>query len=118
MVQRSISHSPVGLGLASGFIDDDEAMNHEHAHLLTNLIGSVDMRIEVGAPFRLSRFDTLLMCSDGLTDNLSLPDIVNSVRVGPLTSGMGSLVAQCRKKMSTNSGHQDDLTIALYRRSH
>ena len=114
--QRSVSHSPVGFGLEAGFIDDDEALNHKDSHLLLNLIGSSEMRIEIGAPFQLARFDTLLLCSDGLTDNLLLDDIVNTIRTGQLGHGLNSLVMQSAEKMNSGNGYPDDLTIALFRR--
>ena len=114
--QRSTSHSPVGFGLEAGFINDHDALDHEQSHLLLNLIGSSEMRIEVGAPFKLARFDTLLLCSDGVTDNLTVDDIANTIRAGSQERAISSLVSRCREKMSTNAGHPDDLTAALFRR--
>jgi serine/threonine protein phosphatase PrpC len=57
---QTVSHSPVGYAVESGLIDQDEAMHHEDRHLISNMVGSADMRIEVGPTLRVAPRDTLL----------------------------------------------------------
>ena len=45
---QSVPHSPVGYGVESGLLDEKEAMYHEERHLVSNVVGSPDMRIESG----------------------------------------------------------------------
>ena len=86
-------------------------------------VGSTEMRIELGAPLALARHDTLLLASDGLTDNLSLDEIVEIIRKGPLDRPSAKLAALARDRMdgadagADTPSKPDDLTIVGYRRS-
>lgn len=116
---ETISHSPVGLGIEAGLLDPDEAMHHEHRHLILNAIGLPEMRIEIGPPTPFGGRDTLLLASDGLTDNLSIPEIVNISRKGALPSVLQQLSAQAQARMQGVEGQPskpDDLTIVAFRR--
>ena len=52
--------------------------------MLFNVIGSSDMRVEVGPALQLAARDTVLLASDGLFDNLYIDEIVDTIRRGPL----------------------------------
>ena len=116
---ESVSHSPVGYGVESGLLDAGEAMYHEERHVVSNVLGSVDMRIEVGSTLELARRDTLVIASDGLTDNLHLAETVAAVRSGPLAAGVTRLAAAARKRMdrpdTAKPSKPDDLTILAFR---
>lgn len=118
---RTVSHSPVGYAVEAGVIDVDEAMYHEDRHLVTNVIGSADMRIEVGSSAALAPRDTLLVASDGLIDNLYLEEIVERIRKGPLWAAAEGLYHKARRRMiDPDPGHPskaDDLTFILFRPS-
>ena len=118
---KTIEHSPVGFAVEAGLLDPDEAMHHHERHLILNAVGLAEMRIELGAPISLARRDTILLASDGLTDNLGLDEIVEVIRKGPLDRAVATLAEAARQRMSSaRSGHPskpDDLTILLYRRS-
>ena len=113
---RSIAHSPIGYGIEAGLLDEDAAIDHAERHWLSNLVGSAEMRIEVGAPLTLGPRDTLLLCSDALTDNLATEAIADTARRAPLGVAAARLVAACERAMAGESGHPDDLTLLLYRR--
>ena len=85
----------------------------------SNILGTVDMRIEIGPPIRLSRFDTLLLASDGLFDNLSIEEVVTTMRKGPLHQNVASLVKAAHARMAQDStgmpSKPDDLTIVAFR---
>jgi serine/threonine protein phosphatase PrpC len=94
-------------------------MNHEERHLVSNMIGTPDMRIEVGPAVELAPRDTLLLASDGLFDNLHLDEIVARVRKGPLKKTIQTLAEDCRQRMM-EGGHKnpskpDDLTFIVFR---
>ena len=114
---QSISHSPVGFGIESGYIEADSAHQHDDRHWVSNLVGQKEMRIEVGAAFEMSQYDTLLVCSDGLTDNLSVFEIIESSRKGPLDYAMDVLANSAATAMLQTQGHPDDLTVLLYRKA-
>ena len=117
----TVSHSLVGMGVEAGLIDEEDALHHDERHIILNAIGSADMRIELGAPIQLDRYDTLLLASDGLTDNLNLDEIIELIRKGPLDQAVRKLADLARQRMndcdSGGPSKPDDLTLIAYRRS-
>jgi PPM family protein phosphatase len=116
---QTISHSPVGYAVEAGFLDAVEAMHHDERHIVSNMLGTADMRIEIGSPFELAERDTLLLASDGLFDNLHLDEIIQRVRKGPLDQVAAGLASTCRERMQAPTPGQpckpDDLTFIAYR---
>ena len=118
--QRVVPHSPTGFAVEAGLLDEDEAVRHDQRHVLFNVIGSPDMRVEVGSALQLATRDTVLLASDGLFDNLFIDEIVDSIRVGPLVAAADRLVERAAKRMSGNGAADapckpDDLTVVLFR---
>ncbi len=118
---ESISHSPVGYGIESGFLDKDEALHHEQRHLVSNVIGSEEMRIEVGPAVALASRDTVLGASDWLVDNLTVAEIAERARKGDLSQGVERLAKDARRRMEAPvedlPSKPDDLTMVLFRPS-
>lgn len=116
---QSISHSPVGYAIEAGLLDQEEAMHHEERHLISNMIGAEDMHITIGAPLELAARDTLLVASDGLSDNLHVSEIVQRIRMGPLADAAELLRRDAATRMqSPDEGHPskpDDLSFIVYR---
>jgi serine/threonine protein phosphatase PrpC len=98
---------------------EEEAIRHEDRHVISNVIGSEQMRIEIGPPIEMASRDTLVIASDGLVDNLLPSEIVEFVRSGPLDEAVGDLVEEARRRMTAASGDApskpDDLTVIAYR---
>ncbi len=117
--QQTVSHSPVGYAVEAGMIDEVEAVHHEERHVVSNLLGSPDMRIEIGSVVPLARHDTLVLASDGLYDNLYFEEIVERVRKGPLPGVAKSLVDACRRRMAnpdtSRPSKPDDLAFLVFR---
>jgi len=118
---QTISHSPVGYGVESGLLDEAEALVHEERHIVSNLVGDEGFRIEIGPNLSLAPFDTVVVASDGLFDNLSLEEITEGVRSGPLEECAERLTRGCADAMARpedeRPGKPDDLTFLLLRRS-
>lgn len=115
---RVTPHSPTGFAVEAGLLDEDEAVQHDTRHLLFNVIGAADMRIEIGTPVRLAQFDTVLLSSDGLLDNLYVDEIVDCIRAGDLIAATDTLTQLARKRMEGGGqgpSKPDDLTVILYR---
>jgi serine/threonine protein phosphatase PrpC len=114
-----VPHSPVGYAVESGMLDENSAMHHEDRHLVSNLIGTTDMHIQVGAPLTLSKHDTVLLASDGLADNVHFEEIVAIIRKGPLDKAAEKLARKALERMSNPSegdpSKPDDLTFILFR---
>jgi protein phosphatase len=118
--QRVVPHSPTGFAVEAGLLDEDEAVQHDQRHVLFNVIGSPDMRVEIGPSLQLAKRDTVLLASDGLFDNLFIDEIVDSIRVGPLKEAADRLVERVRSRMqgegtSDQPCKPDDLTVVLFR---
>ncbi len=113
------AHSPTGFAVEAGLMDADEALHHDERHIISNVIGAPDMRIEVGTPVRLAVRDTVLLASDGLLDNLTVDEIIAVVRKGPLPMAADELVRQASERMSVDApglpSKPDDLTVVLFR---
>lgn len=112
---RVIPHSPTGYGVESGLMTEDEALAHEERSLVLNLLGFESMRVEIGPRIELHARDTVLVASDGLSDNLVEQEIVQAVRSGAIEAGVDRLAELTRAKMLDRTGHADDLTIVAYR---
>jgi serine/threonine protein phosphatase PrpC len=116
----NIPHSPVGYAVEAGLLDRGDALHHEDLHLVSNLLGGQDMRIELGATISLAPRDTIVVASDGLSDNLHLDEIVGLVRKGPLGNAVDALAALGRQRMETPEegapSKPDDLTLVAVRR--
>lgn len=117
---QTMAHSPTGFAVEAGMLDQRDALHHEERHLVSNLIGTEDMRIEVSAGVRLNPRDTVLVASDGLTDNVHRHEITEIIRKGPLAEATRSMIGLARRRMTVETMHQpskpDDLSIILFRK--
>lgn len=116
---ETIAHSPTGYAVESGLMDEREAIVHEERHLVSNMVGTRNMRIEVGARLPLARRDTVLLATDGLSDNLLTEEIVALVKSGPLAAAATSLARTCQQRAGGDGNHPgkpDDVTFIAFRR--
>ena len=117
---QTTAHSPTGFAVEAGFLDHREALHHEERHLVSNFLGMSDMRIDVGAGIELRPRDTILVASDGLTDNVHLDEIIENVRTGQLLDSARSLVDLATSRMARRRSGQpskpDDLSLILFRK--
>ena len=117
---QTVSHSPTGYLEEAGLIDEQDAMRHEDRHLVSNVVGSDAMRLEIGPQIKLATYDTVLMATDGLSDNLTQEQVVTLIRTGHLEKSLGRLARSCRQMMvnaESEHGHPDDLTMVAIRRN-
>lgn len=116
---ETIAHSPVGYAVEAGVLDEHEALHHEERHVVSNLVGTPGMRVEMSARLRLSPRDTLVLASDGLSDNLHVEELVELVRKGPLDKAAARLAAAASERMraprETLPSKPDDLTFLVFR---
>ena len=116
---QTIPHSPIGYAVEAGLMNEEDAIHHESRHVISNVIGSDQMRIEIGPPIEMAARDTLVLASDGLLDNLLPNEIVELVRSGPLERAVSDLVEEAQRRMTSQVGaapsKPDDLTVIAYR---
>jgi serine/threonine protein phosphatase PrpC len=117
---QTTAHSPTGFAVEAGFLDQRDALHHEERHLVSNFLGTNDMRIDVGAMLKLSPRDTVIVASDGLMDNVHVDEIIDCVRTGPLTDAASKVTDLARKRMHLVREGQpskpDDLSLILFRK--
>ena len=110
---QTTAHSPTGFAVEAGFLDEREALHHAERHLVSNFIGTTDMRIDIGAQVTMDRHDTILVASDGLMDNVHVDEIVDCVRKGPQHKAMDNVIelAAERMRQPPTRGSQASQTI-------
>jgi len=117
---QTMAHSPTGFAVEAGFLDQRAALHHEERHLVSNFIGTIDMRIDLAAEMKLSPRDTVLLASDGLTDNIHIHEITEIIRKGPLAKAIDAMTNLAKRRMTIETIHQpskpDDLSVILYRK--
>lgn len=112
---QATPHSPTGFGVEAGLLSESEALAHEDRNLLLNVLGTTQMSVDIGPPVRLRARDTVLLASDGLSDNLRTSVIVDAARTGACADAVQRLAASATARMHEDDGHSDDLTLIAFR---
>lgn len=116
---QNIPHSPVGYAVESGLMDENDAVHHHERNLVSNFVGSTEMYIDIGPRMELAPRDTVLIASDGLSDNLYVDEIIETVRKGKPANAASQLRDKCLARMAGKEGelpsHPDDLSFCLFR---
>lgn len=116
---QTTPHSPVGFAVEAGLINADEALEHDELHVITNVIGSHEMIIEMSTPTPIAKKDTLLLASDGLMDNVLPDEIIELVRTGPLDEAIQALwdlaASRMRGEDENKPSKPDDFSAILFR---
>jgi serine/threonine protein phosphatase PrpC len=116
---QTMVQSPVGHAVEAGVIDEVEAQYHEDRHYVSNLAGTPEMYVQVGAAIDLASRDTVILGSDGLFDNLLLDEVIEMGRSGKLIDRIDDLARVANSRMIDTDGDEsfgkpDDLTVLLY----
>lgn len=117
---QTTAHSPTGFAVEAGFLGEREALHHAERHLVSNFLGTSDMRIDIGAEVNLRPRDTILLASDGLMDNVHVDEIIERIRKGPLDTAVERVVTLAQRRMTAADTAQpskpDDLSLILFRK--
>ncbi|QDT71938.1 PP2C family protein-serine/threonine phosphatase [Lacipirellula limnantheis] len=112
------SHSPVGYAMEAGMLEEQEALDHEERHLVSNYLGSEAMHVEVGSVRKVSTRDGLLVASDGVLDNLLMDEINGFLKNGTAASAAAKIAGVAMQRMQTALEGQphkpDDLTLIVF----
>ncbi len=114
---QTLDHSPTAYALRAGLIEESELLSHPDRHVLLSAIGHPGLQIDVGPAVPLAVQDTLLLASDGLTDNLTTDEIVRLTSRGTPGEICAILGERSRATMlaSDERGKPDDLSLMLFR---
>ncbi len=117
---QTTAHSPTGFAVEAGFLDHREALHHADRHLVSNFIGMADMSIDVGTSVELKPRDTVILVSDGITDNIHIDELVELTRKGPLGQSADRVVQTAAERMAKEKRGQpskpDDLSLIVFRK--
>lgn len=117
---KTTAHSPTAFAVEAGFLDKEEALHHEERHIVFNFLGTSDMRVEIGSGIELAAHDTVMVATDGLTDNVHLDEIIEIISHGPLKESLLDITNLVKERMATSDSAQpskpDDLSVLLYRK--
>jgi serine/threonine protein phosphatase PrpC len=112
------SHSPVGYAMEAGMLGEQEAIEHEERHLVSNYLGSEAMHVEVGSVRAVSSRDGLLVASDGVLDNLLIDEITGLLKNGTAASAAAKIAGVAMQRMQSvieGQPHKpDDLTLIVF----
>ena len=112
------SHSPVGYAMEAGMLEEQEALDHEERHLVSNYLGSEAMHVEVGSVRSVSTRDGLLVASDGVLDNLLMDEITGFLKNGTAATAASKIAGVAMQRMQTATEGQphkpDDLTLIVF----
>lgn len=115
---QTLPHSPVGYAQEAQVIKSELDVPEEDRQAISNFVGLSKMSVEVGSAMPLNINDTVILCSDGLTDNLNSSEISECIRKGDLLEAAQLLIQKARARMSNPKSIRskpDDLSFILYR---
>ena len=107
--QITEDHTWVARAMKLGDINSDQARVHPWRHVLSKCLGREDLRqIEV-QPFDLQPSDRLLLCSDGLTEEL--PDHLIASHLKTIRAG--DRAATALVDAAKDNGGRDNITVVI-----
>jgi len=116
--KKTTMQSPVGYALASGLYSEAQAKDNHNFHLVSHLVGFKDLSVEYSVPLCLSPRDKVLICSDGLSDNIHSDQMIDAFLSGDLAANVDALVADAKEHMNKpklQSHHPDDCSMIVFK---
>lgn len=102
-------HSLVQELVDLGTITEEQAANHPKKNIITRAVG-ISNHVEVDIFTRSKTdFDLFLLCSDGLTNEVSREDIVSTIKRTSLEEACEKLV-----ELANLNGGRDNITVLLF----
>jgi protein phosphatase len=101
--QITLDHSLVEEQVRSGLISPAEARNHSLKNLITRAVGiKENVKVDLYA-VQLGQGDTVLICSDGLTNMVTDAEITGCLANGNLASGIRDMVERAMMAGGTDN---------------
>lgn len=108
--QVSSDHSPVYRLYQQGMLEKDQLRRHPHKNLLDRSLGVMPTVEPDVFPVQLHQDDLFLLCSDGLSDELSDREIAEIMEEDELEACADRLLAQAKA-----TGGRDNISLILLR---
>jgi serine/threonine protein phosphatase PrpC len=108
LVQLSRDHSQVEEQLQQGILTAEEAENHPESNVITRAIGaSPEIYIDINV-FSTQVGDIFLLCSDGLYNQVSEPEMVATLASLPIEQAVDQLIQK-----ALDHGADDNVSVIL-----
>ncbi len=103
-------HSLVQQLLDAGSISETEAMNHPNKNIITRAVGTSN-NVEVDIfKFNLDEYDKYLLCSDGLTNEVTIDEMHNILK----REKDNKLACEYLVNEANKNGGRDNITVMLF----
>ncbi len=109
--QVTQDHTWVAQALQDGALTADELRQHPWRHVLSQCVGRKDLRSVATQPLKLVAGDRLLLCSDGLSEELAADSIAAHLQAAPTCEKAVSALIEAAK---AKGGHDNITVIALF----
>jgi protein phosphatase len=110
LFQITADHSLVAEQVRNGYMSAEEARNHSLKNLITRAVGiKASVKVDFFG-FRLREGDTLLLCSDGLSNQVKDDEIAGLMIEPNLTAAARRLVGR-----AITEGGADNISVVLFR---
>jgi len=107
--QVSEDHTWIAKAIQSGTVDIEEARSHPWRHMLMQCLGREDIEKITANKVDFQPGDRLLICSDGLTEELSNERIANQLKtIRSSEQATNALIAAAKAK-----GGKDNMTVVI-----
>jgi serine/threonine protein phosphatase PrpC len=115
LTQISIDHSPVGELVRAGRLTEEEAMRHPHRNLVLRDVGSTPRSPDEPGFIDIYKFDfepdaALLLCSDGLCDQVPPADILALVKQN---APAVKKICEVLVERSNRAGGKDNVSVVI-----
>ena len=107
--QVTEDHTWVSRAIKLGDITVEEARSHPYRHILSRCLGREDLHQVDLQPLEVKSGDRLLLCSDGLTEELSNQNIAEHLRNSPILEKATVSLTEAAKEQ----GGHDNITIVM-----
>lgn len=110
LAQLTRDHSAVEEMKSHGYLSAEEALYHPAQHLITRAVGAADSVDLDESTVDAQDGDMLLICSDGLTNEVSDAEIANVLACGNCEEAARALIA-----MALRAGGRDNISAIVVR---
>ena len=102
-------HTMVNRMVADGLLTAEQAENHPESHILSRSVGvAAELEVDIQAPLELKHGDVLLLCSDGLSGQVSDEEILQAVTSAPPQEAVNALIDLAKQR-----GGPDNVTVQM-----
>ena len=106
IAQLTTDHSMVQSLVESGKLTPEQAKVHPRKNVITRALGAEENIVTDCCDINMVKGDTLLLCSDGLTNYVDIKDILKTVKNNNISD-----VAQILTSTANSNGGGDNITV-------